>query len=247
MSVKDSPETQAISLPFRAIKEDNWNLVIKVLLLTALIYVIETYSYFMAAEYFGALAGIDHTVNLALPIDHFFPWLTPLYVVYIPWPFIWYFVIPICILAATGKQGFAKYTVNALLMYIIGSIIYALMPTTTTPADFINGTYMTLPQGAPFAASLIALSQNSNNIWGSFPSYHNYWASLFVFFAFMPKVRWYWRYPMIIMGMLISLSTLGLHQHCVLDVVLTYAMTGLFLTLTTRCKLDVKLLAWFEK
>jgi hypothetical protein len=228
-------------------EDGRWRTVFKTLGLTALIYVEETVSYFKVAEYFGKLAGIDNTLNLQLPIDRITPWFTPLFAFYIPWPFIWYFVIPICVLGATGKKGFSKYTINAFLMYSIASIIYMIMPTTTTPADFIDGTIMALPADAPFHDTLVALSQSGDNIWGSFPSYHNYWASLLVLFALAPDVRWFWRYPMIIAGVLISLSTLTLHQHCLLDVILTYAMTGIFLAITVRFKLDEKLLRWFEK
>ncbi|MDR1185550.1 MAG: phosphatase PAP2 family protein [Coriobacteriales bacterium] len=230
---------------FKTKGDDVWNTVTKVLILTAVIYVIETLSYFVIAEFFGNLAGVDHTANLQLPVDRIIPWFTPLLVVYIPWPFIWYLATPIVILVSNGKEGFALYTTNALMMYVVGSLVYALFPTTTTPADFIDGTIMSLSASAPFYDTLVSLSQNPDNIWGSFPSYHNYWASLFVLFALAPKVKWYYRYPMIIMGLLISLATLMLHQHCLMDVVLTYAMTGLFLAITIRFKLDKKLLAWF--
>jgi hypothetical protein len=226
---------------------DAWRTVLKALVLTALIYAVETVSYFVIAEYFGKRAGIGDTLNLQLPIDRITPWFTPLFAIYIPWPFIWYFVIPICVLWATGKKGFSKYTVNSLFMYGVGSIIYMIMPTTTAPADFINGAIMTLPDGAPFYDTLVALSQNPDNIWGSFPSYHNYWASIFVLFALTPGTRWFWRYPMIAVGASVSLSTLTLHQHCLMDVILTYAMTGIFLAVTVRYKLDEKLLRWFEK
>jgi hypothetical protein len=226
---------------------DVWHTVIKVVGLMAAIYAMETWSYFAVAEWFGGLWGLDRTHNLQTAIDRVTPWFTPLYAVYIPWPFLWYFVVPLFILAATGKRGFARYTVNALLMYVIGSVIYALFPTTTTPADFINGRFATLSESAPFHDSLVSLSQSGDNIWGSFPSYHNYWAALFVFFALTPGVRARWRYPMIVLGALISLSTLTLHQHCVADVVLTYGLTALFLALTALFHWDDKLLAWFER
>jgi hypothetical protein len=232
---------------FNAKDDGVWNAVIKVLALTAVIYAIESLSYFFVAEYFGARIGVTDTLNFQLPIDRVTPWFTPLFVVYIPLPFIWYFALPVVILAANGKNGFALYNVNALAMYIAGSIIYALAPTTTAPADFINGVIMTLSPDAPFYETIVSLSQSGDNIWGSFPSYHNYWAALLVMFALAPNVKWYYRYPMIAAGLLVSLSTLLLHQHCLLDVILTYALTGLFLAISIKRRLDAKLLGWFVK
>ncbi|MDR1823950.1 MAG: phosphatase PAP2 family protein [Bifidobacteriaceae bacterium] len=242
--VEDPKLTQRL---FGVGPSDVWHTVIKVVGLMAAIYALETWSYFAVAEYFGGLWGLDQTHNFQTAIDRVTPWCTPLYAIYIPWPFLWYFAIPLVILGATGKRGYSRYTVNAMLMYVIGSVIYALFPTTTTPADFINGRFDTLPDGALFHDSLVSLSQSHANIWGSFPSYHNYWAALFIFFALTPGVKARWRYPMLALGALISLSTLTLHQHCVLDVVLTYAMTALFLALTRWFHWDDKLLAWFER
>ncbi|MDR0366315.1 MAG: phosphatase PAP2 family protein [Bifidobacteriaceae bacterium] len=224
-----------------------WRAIAKVLVVTGVIFLVESASYFVVAEYFGELVGVDHTANLQLPIDRVTPWFTPLVLVYAPWPFVWFFVIPAIVLAATGKDGFARYTINSMMMYVVGSVIYALFPTTTRPADFINGTFMTLPEGAPFHDAIVELSKSADNIWGSCPSYHNYWASLFIILALAPGVKAGWRYPMVVLGGLITLSTLMLHQHCVMDVVITYAMTGLFLFITIKLKLDKKLIAWFIK
>jgi hypothetical protein len=226
--------------------EKSWDTVVKVLGISALIYVIETWSYFMIATYFGSQLGADNTWNMQLPIDRVIPWVTPLYLIYIPWPIIWYFVIPLVVLASTQRRGFARYTVNSLLMYVAGSIIYAVFPTTTTPHDFIDGTIMTLDPSAPFYSLIEPLSESSVNIWGSFPSYHNYWASILIVFGLMKGVKLVWRVPMVTMGVLISLSTLTLHQHCVMDVVLTYAMTLIFLAVTVQFHWDNKLLKWLE-
>jgi hypothetical protein len=49
-------------------------------------------------------------------------------------------------------------------MYIVGSVIYALIPTTCTPADFINGPYATLSPDAPFYDAIKKLADNPSNI-----------------------------------------------------------------------------------
>jgi hypothetical protein len=49
-------------------------------------------------------------------------------------------------------------------MYVIGSIIYALVPTTCTPEQFIDGTYATLPSNAPFREAIVNLASNPANI-----------------------------------------------------------------------------------
>lgn len=59
--------------------------------------------------------------------------------VFIVIPFIVYFVY----LANWSEleKGFYKYSVFSLFMYIAGDIIYILIPTTTTPKNFIDGNY----------------------------------------------------------------------------------------------------------
>lgn len=46
---------------------------------------------------------------------------------------------------------------------------------------------------------------------------------------------------MLILGSLISLSTLTLHQHCLMDVVMTYVMTGIFFHLMNKYDLAIQL------
>jgi hypothetical protein len=213
---------------------------IKIIILIVLVFAIEMISYFVIAEYFGEKAGVAGTHNLAIGIDKIIPWFSPFYPFYIIWPIIWFVALPTIIYFASGKNRLSQYFVNAFFIYIIGSVIYAIFPTTTVPADFINQ----LPTTAPFYNELVALSQNHDNIWGSFPSYHNYWASLLIFFALFQGTKNRIRIPMILVGILITLSTLFLHQHCVFDVILTYAMTGLFLFLTVKFKLDIRLEKW---
>jgi hypothetical protein len=45
---------------------------------------------------------------------------------------------------------------------------------------------------------------------------------------------------MLTLGGLISLSTLTLHQHCLMDVVMTYVMTGIFFHLMNKYDLAIR-------
>jgi len=217
------------------------------LLVMAVIYALETISYFFIAEYFGNLFGRENTLNLQLPVDKLLPWFTPLFMVYIPWVFVWFAAIPLIIYGAGGRRAYYRYCVNGFFMYIIGTLIYMIFPSTTTPLDFVNGTLQTLPPDAWFHDTIYQLAHSPHNIWGSFPSYHNYWASLFIFFGLAKGTRWYFRYPMILLGAAISLSTLLLHQHCVMDVLITYPMTALFLYLTDTYRLAEGLEAFLDR
>jgi hypothetical protein len=109
-----------------------------------------------------------------------------------------------------------------------------LIPTTTTPRDFIDGTIQTLSSDTTFYSVINELSVSGHNIGGSFPSYHNFWASLFIFFALKKNVKCFYRYMMLILGGLISLSTLTFTSIALWDVVMTYVMTGIFFHLMNK-------------
>ncbi|MDR2818861.1 MAG: hypothetical protein LBB37_05495 [Endomicrobium sp.] len=49
-------------------------------------------------------------------------------------------------------------------MYIVGTIIYMLIPTTTTPRDFIDGTIQILSSDATFYSVINELSVSGHNI-----------------------------------------------------------------------------------
>jgi hypothetical protein len=97
---------------------------LKVLAITAVVFAIQTISYFVIAEYFGNLFGTENTLNFQLPVDKLTPWFTPLFAIYIPWVWVWFIVIPLIIYLANGKKGFYEYNVISLFMYIVGTIIY---------------------------------------------------------------------------------------------------------------------------
>lgn len=222
-------------------KKIQWKLIFQILVFTIFLFGIESLSYFGIAVWFGKIAGTDNTLNLQTYIDKIMPWCTPLYAIYIPWPFIWFVVIPVVIYFSSGKKSYWQYIVNSILMYTIGSLIYALIPTTCTPKDFIGTNGWDNQFNSLFHNELSNLANDSKNIWGSCPSYHNYWASLFILFAFKKNVKSYFRYPMITIGVLISLSTLMLHQHNIPDVIVTYSMTGMFLLIDKQFLLSTKL------
>ena len=73
------------------------------------------------------------------------------------------------------------------------------------------------------------LDSSSVNVFGSFPSYHNTWAALAVFFGVVAlrEHRSVLGTICVVFGLLITLSTFLLHQHAVLDAVFTYALVGL--------------------
>lgn len=55
------------------------------------------------------------------------------------------------------QKGFYEYNLNSIFMYFIDSIIYILIPTTTTPRDFIDGTIQTLSPNAMFYSTIEAM------------------------------------------------------------------------------------------
>jgi membrane-associated phospholipid phosphatase len=99
----------------------------------------------------------------------------------------------------------------------------------------------------PFQTTLTSLAHNPDNIWGSAPSFHNYWAATFVFFALRKNVRWCWRTPMLVLGTLISISTLVLHQHNLADIAITYTMLGLVLIWQNYRNFDLRFEQWWDK
>jgi len=216
------------------IEKEGAGAITKIVSALLIVYALENVSYFYIATWAGNRVGVAGTWNLKLPIDDVVPWIPQLYAYYILWPIMWFFVVPLLITCACGSKGFFRYTVNSVLMYVIGSIIYIVMPTTTTEMDFINGNVQRLEHDAPFYGDIYALADSSVNIWGSFPSYHNYWAALFVLFPIFFRAKPVWKIILIVMGGAITLSTLTLHQHCIMDAVLTYAMTALFYLLTLQ-------------
>jgi hypothetical protein len=124
------------------------------------------------------------------------------------------------------------------------------MDGTTSPwGDMYNAGNKSWDWGvnAAFQSKLIQLAGDPNNIWGSAPSFHNYWAATFVFFALHKHIKNRWRVPMIIIGVLISLSTLLLHQHNFMDVVITYTMLGLILIWESKSNFVFRFETWYDK
>jgi len=247
-------------------KKQWWKICLQILIINLLIYGIETLDYFYVGEWWGKIFNSyssSYTLNLQLPIDKIMPWQTWIFPYYISWPFVWFVILPLIIYFSGGKHAYYRYTVNSLIMYIISMFVYVLMPTTCTPAEFLNprdpqvieAFAIHTPRGAVglmyeagnhswdwgvnklFHSDIIRLSQSGDNIWGSAPSFHNYWAALFVFFGLHKNVKWYYRYPMILAGLFITFSTLTLHQHNLADVVITYTMVGLILIWEKSSKL----------
>jgi membrane-associated phospholipid phosphatase len=110
-----------------------------------------------------------------------------------------------------------------------------------------NGHYNLLKPGDLFYKEMYTLSNSPLNIWGASPSYHNYWASLFVFFGIAKGIKWYFRIVLITLGVLITYATLGLHQHNLADVIMTYTITGLCFWLISAKQLDVKFETFLNK
>jgi len=219
----------------------------KLILMNFIIYILETISYFFVGSYFGQLWGLSNTWNLQLGIDRVMPWISELFPYYMLWPYCWFILVPILLYWALGRRAVAKYIVVSLLMYVIASIIYAVFPTTTVELDFLNGNIATLAHNAPFYENIYHLAHNSANVWGSWPSYHNFWASMLVLFPLMQKGMTWKKAVLIVMGLVVSLATFTLHQHAVADAVLTYLMTYVFIRLTMRYGWDQKLLGWMSK
>jgi len=239
-------------------KQQWWKIVLQILVINILIFGIETLDYFYVGEWWGKIFssyGVSYTLNLQLPVDKIMPWETWIFPYYISWPFIWFLVLPLVIYFSGGKHAYYRYAVNSLIMYVISMFIYALIPTTCTPAQFLPGGSMYEVGNHSwdwncnkyFHTQLEQLAQSGDNIWGSAPSFHNYWAALFVFFGLNKKVKWYFRYPMILAGLMITFSTLTLHQHNLADVLITYTMVGLILIWERYSKLVWRFENWYNK
>jgi len=240
-------------------KKQWWKIVLQILVINGFIYGIETLDYFYVGEWWGKIfssyGGISYTLNLQLPVDKIMPWQTWIFPYYISWPFIWFLVLPLVIYFAGGKHAYYRYTVNSLIMYVVSMFIYALIPTTCTPSQFLPGGSMYEAGNTSwewacnkyFHTYIQQIDFNPNNIWGSAPSFHNYWAALFIFFGINKKVKWYYRYPMILAGFMITFSTLTLHQHNLADVLITYTMVGLILIWERYSKLVWRFENWYNK
>jgi hypothetical protein len=59
-----------------------FKITLKVLAITAAVFVIQTISYFVIAEYFGNLFGIENTLNFQLEVDKITTWFTSLFAIY---------------------------------------------------------------------------------------------------------------------------------------------------------------------
>jgi len=249
-------------------KKQWWKISLQILVLIAIIYGLETIDYFYVGTWWGSIFNSfdkSYTLNLQLPVDKIMPWATWIFPYYIAWPFIWFIAIPLLIYFSGGKHSFYRYSINSLIMYVISMFIYALIPTTCTPAQFIPADQ--LPSGVSgagvmydagntswnwasnklFHSELIQLSQSGANIWGSAPSFHNYWAALFIFFGLQRNVKWYFKLPMVLLGALITISTLTLHQHNLADVLITYTMVGLILLWEKNREMVFKFENWYNK
>ncbi|MDR3249908.1 MAG: phosphatase PAP2 family protein [Mycoplasmataceae bacterium] len=228
-----------------------WKIVLQIFILTLIVLGLETIAYFYVGVWFGNLFTDylgNGALNLQLPFDKIIPWFTPLFPFYIIWPFISFIVLPLCIYFSGGKRNFYAYTVVSILFYIISCIIYSVIPTTCSPAQFqpdgsiykagFHSWDWTVNQ--PFHSELIALANDPNNIYGSAPSFHNYWAAMFIFFAIGKHIKLYWKGPMIACGLLISISTLMLHQHNLADIAITYATACLILMWEIHANISTK-------
>ncbi|MDR2653704.1 MAG: hypothetical protein LBB39_00100 [Mycoplasmataceae bacterium] len=263
-------------------KKFNWKLLLSILLVTTVIYGIETFSYFYVAIWAGQLFNridANFTLNMQLPFDKIIPWQTWILPYYLLWPYVWFVLIPLIIYLINGKIAYYKYCVNSLLAYLIGMFLYLLIPTTCSPSQFMkcntteglnwdysqgafvdsnnvswggiillnHGHYNLLQPGDLFYKEMYSLSSSPLNIWGASPSYHNYWASLFVFFGFSKGIKWYFRILLFTLGIMITYATLGLHQHNLADVLFTYSITGLCFWLISSKNLDVKFEIFLKK
>jgi hypothetical protein len=211
---------------FGSVFKQKWRLILALFLA---VWAIESFSYFVVATWSGAVhGGAAHALNLQLPIDRIIPWFTPIFALYMPLPFIWIVLFPWLAWLAGGQRLFFRYFVISLMMYVVGTGIYAVMPTVTIPHDFLAGPIQTLPKDSLFYQSIAQLDSSSVNVFGSFPSYHNTWAALSVAFGLVglkhnrPVIGW----VCVALGLAITVSTLVLHQHALLDAVFTYLMVA---------------------
>ncbi|MDR0985903.1 MAG: phosphatase PAP2 family protein [Mycoplasmataceae bacterium] len=201
--------------------------------LIMLTFALEAFAYFGVAIVFGKIVGINNTFDFKLPLDNKIPWFTPFIIYYVPWIFIWFLVLPIIIYFSNGKRAVLKYIIVSIVFYFISTLLYLTMPSTCKPHDYwynydcisSNGFIENDPFYPVFHWLMGTTSQsNGENIWGSFPSFHNFWAFILVAFGLMKGTKNRYRYPMIVFGLLLSLSTLMLHQHNIMDVIITYAL-----------------------
>jgi hypothetical protein len=211
---------------FREVWRAKWGRVLGYFLL---VWGIESFAYFAVATWAGAMhGGVAAAWNLQLPVDRLIPWFTPIFALYIPLPFIWILLWPFMAWQAGGERLLWRYFCVSLWVYGISTVIYALWPTVTIPHDFLTGPIQTLPKESLFYAQIAQLDSSSVNVFGSMPSFHNVWAAFAVGFGIVAlRAGKRWRgWLMIGFGLLITLSTFLLHQHAIMDAVLTYLLVG---------------------
>jgi membrane-associated phospholipid phosphatase len=146
-----------------------------------------------------------------------------------------------------GGKAFWQYCVMSIMMYVMGILFYIFLPTVTVHHDFFAGPIQKLAADSMFYSTFAALDLSPFNVFGSFPSYHNFWAALFVLFGIsgVKNGSRIFGGIVILYGLVVSLSTLMLHQHALLDVIFTYAIVCLFYLITVKYALDDKLWAVF--
>lgn len=231
------------------IKNINWLTILMLLLLIGFLYAIESFSYFYVAIVFGKIwRGINgyppNGYNLSTFLDRSIKfWVSPLYAYYIFWPFIWFLLIPLIIYFSSGKNGFFQYFSVSLLMYFISCFLYVIFPTTCSLGEYLQY----LPSNSMFYKEIVSLANDSNNVFGSCPSFHNFWASLFVFFGLKKNTKIWWKIIMPLIGILITLSTIFLHQHTFGDILFTYILCGLIYLIDLQFNVSKKMINLWNK
>ncbi len=227
---------------FKQVWHAKWPMIVGLFLF---VWAIESFSYFVVATWAGGVhGGVASAVNLQLGIDRVIPWFTPIFALYMPLPFIWIILWPVMAWFAGRERLFWQYFTVSSLVYVISTVIYAVMPTVTIPHDFLVGPIQVLSKDSAFYSQIAVLDSSSVNVFGSFPSYHNTWAALAVFFGVVAhrEHRSVLGVICVVFGLLITLSTFLLHQHAVLDAVFTYALVGLCWWLDAKLGWSRKLL-----
>lgn len=186
----------------------------------------------------------EYGYDTIIIVDKYFKfYLTFLYPFYLIWPVIWAFVIPILAYYSAGKKSFWKCIVSSWIFLSISAIIYILLPTYYDAQYF----HQYLNQKDPFYDTITWMQNSHFNSIGACPSFHNHWAALFIIFALQKNVKAYFRYPMIFIGLLITFSTIALHQHGFVDIGVTYVLCWMSVLIDYRYKLSEKLGTKFDK
>lgn len=170
------------------------------------------------ASYFPINRAMEGGIALHTPLDSWIP-LWPVWAVPYLLSIVWW---EACLAWAAWKMPaplFRTLVVGALTTLLTSYIFYVLCPTYVARSPV---------EGSGWPSVLVRLIYDHDRLNNAFPSGHTYTTVLIILFwwHWQPRLRWPW----VLIGVIVLLSTLFTGQHNVLDLVggVVWAWMGYF-------------------